>query len=96
METQLKIEKLTNMKNSIERMDKPNQIEVLRLLSKKDVVLNENKNGIYINLTELSEETIEQIYNFVDYINKQENKLIVEETEKQNYKNTYFDKEFQK
>ena len=48
METQLKIEKLTNMKNSIERMDKPNQIEVLRLLSKKDVVLNENKNGIYI------------------------------------------------
>ena len=88
---QQRIDKLTNMKNSIEKMDNSNQIEVLRLLNNHSVVLNENKNGIYINLSELDEDIIEQIYKFVNYIYNQENKLSEEETEKQCYKNIYFD-----
>ena len=86
-----RVKKLNNMKMSIENMDKLNQIEVLRLLQNHLAVLNENKNGIYINLSELDENIIEQIYNFVEYIHKQENKLTVDESEKQSYKNTYFD-----
>jgi len=88
---QQRIDKLTNMKNSIEKMDNSNQIEVLRLLNNHSVVLNENKNGIYINLSELEEDIIEQIFKFVNYIYNQENKLSEEETEKQSYKNIYFD-----
>jgi len=86
-----RIDKLTIMKNSIENMDKTNQIEVLRLLNNYDVVLNENKNGIYINLSELDENIIDQIDKFVIYIHNQENRLTEEETEKQCYKNIYFD-----
>jgi hypothetical protein len=86
-----RIDKLTIMKNSIENMDKTNQIEVLRLLNNHDVVLNENKNGIYINLSELDENIIDQIDKFVIYIHNQENRLTEEETEKQSYKNIYFD-----
>lgn len=88
---QQRIDKLTNMKNFIEKMDSSNQIEVLRLLNNHSVVLNENKNGIYINLSELDEDIIEQIFKFVNYIYNQENKLSEEETEKQCYKNIYFD-----
>lgn len=88
---QTRIDKLTNMKNFIEKMDNTNQIEVLRLLQKHSVVLNENKNGVYINLSELDENVIEQIYKFVNYIHNQENKLTSEESEKQYYKNIYFD-----
>lgn len=88
---QSRIDKLTDMKNFIEKMDTSNQIEVLRLLQKHSVVLNENKNGIYINLSELDEDIIDQIYKFVNYIYNQENKLITEESEKQCYKNIYFD-----
>lgn len=86
-----RIDKLTIMKNSIENMDNTNQIEVLRLLNNHDVVLNENKNGIYINLSELDENIIDQIDKFVIYIHNQENRLTEEETEKQSYKNIYFD-----
>lgn len=86
-----RIKKLNNMKICIESMDKTNQIEVLRLLQNHLAVLNENKNGIYINLSELDENIIEKIYNFVDYIHNQDNKLIVDESEKQSYKNIYFD-----
>jgi hypothetical protein len=85
-----KIEILTKLKNSIESMDKNNQIEVLRLLHKNDVFLNENKNGIYVNITELDDDILEDIYKFVEYIDTQEDKLNHEETEKQKYKNTFF------
>ena len=54
------------------------------------VILNENKNGIYVNITELDDNILEDIYKFVEYIDKQEDKLNHEETEKQKYKNTFF------
>jgi len=85
-----KIEILEKLKNSIEGMDKTNQIEVLRLLHKNNVFLNENKNGVYVNLTELNDSVLDNIFKFVEYIDSQENKLNKEETEKQEYINTYF------
>ena len=85
-----KIDLLLKMKSTIEQMDKNNQIEVLRLLHKNNAILNENKNGIHINLTELNEDTLKYIYNFVEYINTQENKLNDDEHEKQRYKNMFF------
>ena len=85
-----KIEMLSKMKATIEQMDKNNQIEVLRLLHKNNAILNENKNGIHINLTELQDDTLVNIFNFVEYINTQENKLNDDEYEKQKYKNMFF------
>ena len=85
-----KIEMLSKMKMTIEGMDKNNQIEVLRLLHKNNAILNENKNGIHINLTELNNDTLINIYNFVEYINTQENKLNDDECEKQKYKSMFF------
>jgi hypothetical protein len=90
MDNSAKIEILEKLKKSIETMDKINQIEVLRLLHKNNVFLNENKNGVYVNLTELSDNVLDNIFKFVEYIDTQENKLNKEETEKQEYINTYF------
>jgi hypothetical protein len=85
-----KIVILERLKKSIEGMDKINQIEVLRLLHKNNVFLNENKNGVYVNLTELTDLVLDNIFKFVEYIDTQENKLNEEENEKQEYINTYF------
>ena len=90
MEDFAKIELLEKLKKSIENMDKINQIEVLRVLNKNGVFLNENKNGVYVNLTELSDEVLRVIVKFVEYVDSQENQLNKEESEKQEYKNTYF------
>jgi hypothetical protein len=85
-----KIVILERLKKSIESMDKINQIEVLRLLHKNNVFLNENKIGVYVNLTELTDSVLENIFKFVEYIDTQENKLNEEENVKQEYINTYF------
>ena len=48
------VSELNYLRESIENMNKFNQIEVLRIFNKdKDVILNENKYGIHINLSEL-------------------------------------------
>ena len=63
-------ESLTDIKDKIEKMPKNNQIEILRILSKrKNVTLNENKYGVHINLSELQTEIIEELNTYIKYVN---------------------------
>ena len=85
------LNKLTFIRNQIESMSKFNQIEVLRILSKyNQSIINENKYGIHINLTELDNEILIELMNYIKYVNTQETYLTTIEQEKEKYKNTYF------
>ena len=56
------ISELNYVRETIEKMNKFNQIEVLRILSKhSNVTLNENKYGVHINLSDLSKNIIEEL-----------------------------------
>jgi len=44
---------LNFIREVIESMNKFNQIEVLRILHKHSITLNENRYGVHINLSEL-------------------------------------------
>tara|TARA_B100000902_G_C27205117_1_gene861192 strand:+ start:168 stop:464 length:297 start_codon:yes stop_codon:yes gene_type:complete len=82
---------LKNLKNTIENMTKYNQIEILRILSKnKNVTINENSNGSFINLTELDEDTINTLNKYISYVNDQENALDIIENEKDRLENIFF------
>ena len=84
---------LNNIREKIEKMPKFNQVEVLRLLyNHKDIIINENKYGIHINLTELTSSVIEELKVYINYVSTQEFELNQAEQEKENYKNIYFDK----
>ena len=85
------VSELNYVREIIENMNKFNQIEVLRILSRhKDVILNENKYGIHINLSELNKEIINELSIYITYVNTQESYLSNFEQEKEKYKNTYF------
>jgi len=89
--TEFNPEELIFIREKIESMSKFNQVEVLRILSKhENIVLNENKYGIHINLTDIHSEVIEQIKEFIQYVNTQENTLNAFEIQKEEFKNTYF------
>ena len=86
-----KIYKIKSVKTKIELMSKNHQVEVLRLLKNiKEVSVNENKNGSFINLTELSDDTIEILENYIQYVEKQENQLKDAENEKERIQNVFF------
>jgi len=75
-------------------MNKFNQIEVLRILNKhSDVILNENKYGVHINLSELKKEIIDELGVYIKYVSTQEINLNVIEKQKEDYRNTYFSKD---
>jgi hypothetical protein len=83
--------KLNYIREQIENMTKFNQIEVLRVLTKnKEVIINENKYGIHINLSELNDSVLNELMVYIKYVNTQESYLINFEQEKEKYKNTYF------
>lgn len=79
------------IRDSIEQMSKFNQVEVLRILHKHaDVTLNENKYGVHVNMTNLSDVVLKELKMYVAYVNTQEQVLKTDEKQKETFKNIYF------
>jgi hypothetical protein len=90
----ISVSELNFIRETIENMNKFNQVQVLKILNKhKDVTLNENKYGIHINLSEISKEKIEELNDYIKYVNTQEKTLNYIEQQKESYRNTYFSKD---
>ena len=90
----ISVSELNFIRETIENMNKFNQVQVLKILNKhKDVTLNENKYGIHINLSEISKEKIEELTEYIKYVNTQEKTLNYIEQQKETYRNTYFSKD---
>lgn len=88
------VSELNYLRECIENMNKFNQIEVLRIFNNhKDVILNENKYGIHINLSDLKKEVLDELSIYVKYVNTQETTLNAVEQKKEDYRNTYFTKD---
>ena len=85
--------KINSIRDKIESMSKFNQIEVLRVLTKHNVIINENKYGIHINLSELDDVILEELLVYIKYVNAQEVELNNIEQQKQSYKDIYFIKD---
>ena len=86
---------LEDIKNKIESMDKLHHIEILKILKKSaSIKLNENKSGIFVNLSFLSTNILNEIKTYINYINVQETSISHLETQCDEFKNTFFiDKE---
>lgn len=83
--------KLQELKENIEEMSKYHQTEVLRILSTiSNIVLNENNNGTFVNLTEQTEEVINKLVDYTNYVNEQQTQLQTIEEEKDRLENTFF------
>jgi len=86
---------LEDIKNKIESMDELHHIEILKILKKSaSIKLNENKSGIFVNLSFLSSNILDEIKTYINYINVQETSISHLETQCDEFKNTFFiDKE---
>ena len=82
-------DELVSIRDKIEVMPKFNQLEVLKILHAENIVLNENKYGVHINLSELKPVIIVKLKEYINYVTVQENNLNLFETEKNMYKNLF-------
>jgi hypothetical protein len=82
---------IINLKDRIEVMEKYHQVEILRILRRfPEVKTNENNNGTFINLTEISAEIIKELEKYTDYVDEQQKLLKKVETEKEQIEQAFF------
>ena len=85
------MERIKKIKKEIENMSKYHQIEVLRLCkNNNDILINENNNGTFINLTEVNEIVLQKLEDYVSYVIEQKYELDLIEKKKNNLQNNFF------
>ena len=85
------VEQLEEIKRNIESMSKIHQIEILRILKNiPNIKLNENKSGVYVNLTFLPKESMDELAMYVKYTLDQETTLNSIENQKSEFKQAFF------
>ena len=81
---------LERIKREIDILSKNHHIEILKILKKfPEVKLNENKSGVYVNLTFLPIEVVDSMQEYLHHINSQEQMLDLAEKEKGFYKTQF-------
>jgi hypothetical protein len=82
---------LESIKHKVEKMTKSNQLEILKILNNhKNIKLNENKSGVYVNLSFLTANIVKEIETYIEYVNAQEDSLKSIEIQKDQFKSTFF------
>jgi hypothetical protein len=79
---------LESMKNKIENMTKTHHIEILKIIKKNPTIkLNENKSGVFINISLLPADTLDEIREYLNYIEVQDESIMSVERMKEEYAN---------
>lgn len=81
---------LIKLARAIEVLEPFHHIEIGKILKLNNVYLNENSNGIFVNLNKISYKTYNEICSYIDFIKKQESEINKDEKLKRNLQTTYF------
>ncbi len=77
------------MKTTIEKMNKINQLYILKIFYENKCNYTENSNGVFINLIYVEPEVLKKVNNYINYISLQETNLNKVENIKKVIKNEY-------
>ena len=78
------------LKETIEQLDKPHQIEIGKIFRNNNISMDENKNGIFINLTSVNSYIITKLERYLKYVEDQEGSIEEIEDKKQQFKDIFF------
>lgn len=81
---------LKEIKKIIEEMNKNKQIEVLNIFKQYNILVSENKNGTFVNLSLLNDEIINKLEEFIKYTQSQDDLLEKIEKKKETVVKTFF------
>ena len=81
---------LKELKDRIEALNQHHQIQILKIMNECNVNLTENKNGSFINLTNVDETVICKINDYLSYVDEQETQLNEVENQKTELTKQFF------
>lgn len=83
-------EDLDKLRKIIEKLDYSHHLEIAKILKNNDIKLTENNNGVFINLNNISDNIIEEIKHYLNFVNNQEKLIYIDESKKESLENKYF------
>jgi hypothetical protein len=81
---------LKQLKDRIEVLNQHHQIQILKIMTQHSVDLTENKNGSFVNLTNVDEAVISKITDYLGYVDEQETQLNEVENQKTELTKQFF------
>lgn len=84
------IDKLNEIKEEIEKMDKSSHLEVFNILENEKIPYNSNMNGVFVNLSLINKNILKRLEDYIDYKKKQKLFLNKHEDIKEEYKKKFF------
>ena len=69
------IKEIKLLRTSINKLEVCEHIEIFKILVKNGIKFTENNNGIFINMNKLTPKCIEEINNFLIFINSNLNRI---------------------
>jgi hypothetical protein len=81
---------LKQVKDRIEALNQHHQIQILKIITQNNVVHTENKNGAFINLTNVDDAVICKITEYLSYVDEQEIQLNEVENQKTELTKQFF------
>jgi hypothetical protein len=81
---------LKQLKDRIEALNQHHQIQILKIITQNNVVHTENKNGAFINLTNVDDAVIHKITEYLSYVDEQEIQLNEVENQKTELTKQFF------
>ena len=84
------MDELIALRENIQNLSKFHQIEVFRILKKNNVEYTENRNGIFVNMNKLKQNSIKLLNDYLNYVYKQQTQIENMEKKAEHYKKSFF------
>jgi hypothetical protein len=81
---------LKQLKDRIEALNQHHQIQILKIMTECKVDLTENKNGSFVNLTNIDEGVVSKLAEYLRYVDEQETQLKEVENQKTELTKQFF------
>lgn len=81
---------LEKLQKHIEKLDSDHHLQIGKILYKHDIKLTQNNNGIFVNLNNLSQDIIDLLWKYLEFINNQEKYINRDEDKKLELEKIFF------
>ena len=81
---------LFKIRDEVEKIEKIHQVNILKIFKKYNIEFTENSNGIFINMTILNDDILEELNSYISYVNLQQKQLNKIEQDKERYKKQFY------
>ena len=81
---------LKQLKDRIENLNQHHQIQILKIITQNNVTYTENKNGSFVNLTNMDDAIVTKLTEYLSYVDEQETHLKEVENQKTELTKQFF------